>query len=498
MSTFELYIHGTPYGHQIWGSERNHDYINTFYNHDSNITDKAALQIDICMGDSYYTYIHQQDVYDSDERPGAFFAMTVCFPKSYCTNVSKLYQIFEAVYEQVCVGTLITQKPNKEVFLVSDLESSRSGNSATVDKIRAIFVKNIADLIQPFIAPLANIPDTFSKGKKQFSLVEVDSPLFFDFFKKQSIVVLPNLEPSAIANQIIAKQLNSALAQKKTLETANIQLQMDNTQLSRENKELSRQLHVSAASSEKKYSSTINQLKSELRIATQERDELKAKIEDAKSSIELIDEPMQKLTRLLAGRFPESSKEHFKDSMERLHASSKKNTNEVWKSGLNSILLGTVIVLCIAILYFVAFGSDKTKSKSYDIKTEEVTDSIPDTYYVVENESLEIDSDSSEVKGALSVRTNQYDDWESCLINIVGGGDKIENNKKYTLKVQKKNYTNANVPLGSWSVWIKPNESINEGDSFALPEGTLPETNVMINYIVDGKIVLSRTSKVIK
>ena len=133
MSTFELYIHGTPNGHQIWGSEKNNDYINTFYNHDSNLTDNAALQIDICLCDSYYTYIHQQDVYDSNERPGSFFAMTVCFQKSYCTNVSKLYQIFEAVYKQVCVGTLITQKQNKEVFLVSDFESSRSGNNATVD-----------------------------------------------------------------------------------------------------------------------------------------------------------------------------------------------------------------------------------------------------------------------------------------------------------------------------------------------------------------------------
>ena len=96
---------------------------------------------------------------------------------------------------------------------------------------------------------MVNVPDTFNKTKKQFSLVEVDSPLFFDLFKKQSIVVLPNLEPASVANQVIAKQLNSAIAQKKALETANLQLQTDNAQLSKENKDLSDRLNASASSS---------------------------------------------------------------------------------------------------------------------------------------------------------------------------------------------------------------------------------------------------------
>lgn len=148
MSNFDLYIHGTPNGHQIWGSEKNHDYISNFYNHDANFPDKVALQIDICMQDSYYTYIRQQNVYDSNERPGSFFAMTVCFTKAYCTNVYKLFQIFEVVYNQVCIGSLITLKQNKEIYLVSDFEASRTGNTLTVDRIRNIFNKNIGDLIE--------------------------------------------------------------------------------------------------------------------------------------------------------------------------------------------------------------------------------------------------------------------------------------------------------------------------------------------------------------
>lgn len=101
MSTVDIYIHGTPRGHQIWGSGSNHDYISIFYNHDSEAKEPAVLQADICGGDSFYTYIRSKKVFDAGGRPGAFFALTVSFKKAYCTNVYMLYQLFEAVYNQL-------------------------------------------------------------------------------------------------------------------------------------------------------------------------------------------------------------------------------------------------------------------------------------------------------------------------------------------------------------------------------------------------------------
>lgn len=498
MSTFDLYLHGTPNGHQIWGSDKNHDYINTFYNHDSNITDKAAMQIDICMGDSYYTYIHQQEVYDSNDRPGSFFAMTVCFPRSFCTNVYKLYQIFETVYSRVCVGSLIAQKQNKEIFLVSDFESSRSGNSATVDKIQAIFVKNIAELITPFISPLGNVPDTFNKAKKQYSLIEVDSPLFFDYFKKQSIVVLPNLEPASIVNQTISKQLNSVISQKKSLESSNSQLQSENSLLLKENQSLTKQLHTSASASEKKYSSIINQLKSDLKATYQERDELKTKIEDARSSIDLIDKPFQKLTRLLAGRFPENAKKDFDEDVESSKKPHAKYSKTIRTSRLNSILLAIIIALCLVILYFVALKPNFANINSNGRLTEPsdavVTPKSENEAYEANGASTPLDANAES-----GTNTNNYDSWDSCLINIVGGGNTIVNGRNYTLKVQKKDFTAANVPRGQWLVWIDSRDQpINKDNKFILPTETATGTNVRVDYVVDGRVVLNRTLKVIK
>ncbi len=497
MRTFELYIHGTPNGHQIWGSEKNHDYINTFYNHDTSIADKWALQIDICGGDSYYTYIHQQNVYDSNERPGAFFAITVCFNRSYCTNVYNLHKIFEAVYNQVCIGNIVSQKQNKEIYLVSDFKASMSSNIKTVDKIYAIFDKNIGELIEPYLISLGNIADTFNKTKKQYSLPEVDSPLFFDFFKKQSIIVLPSLEPSIISNQTLVNQLNIVNAQKKALETANSQLQLDKVALTNENKNLSNQLHASSVASEKKYSSSIKQLKADLKAVTQERNDLKAKIEEAKSTVELIDKPIQKLSRLLAGRFPNSDETIVEIADEISQKSSSKNSNKIWQPRFNRILfLGIAIILCFVILYFVVSKTNVKINDAQENMAEQTTSNSIDSKFSEDNSGrFESLSRKSEIEKESDIGYPQYDNWSNCKINIVNGGDTIEKGREYTLNIKKQNFRdNANVPQGVWHVEIGHTIINKNGEnSFTILDNVTPNTKILIKYIVDDKSVIDRT-----
>ncbi len=461
MSSFDLYIHGTPNGHQIWGSSKNRDYISTFYNHDNIANDKSALQIDILLGDSFYTYIHQNDVYDSNNRPGAFFAITVSFSKSYCTNVYKLYKIFESVYDQVCVGKIILQEHNKEKYLVSEFESSRSGNNATVDTIKAIFTKNIAEHIEPFLKPLTNISNTFDKPKKQFSLLEVDSPLFFDFFKKQSIIVLPNIEPASKANLAITKQLEAVTSQKKVLEEANSKLQSKIAALTKDNKNLSDQLHVSASSSINKYSSTNDQLKADLNAATQANDKLQAKIEAVKSSINLINKPVQELNRLLECQFPEID--------EPFGISQKSHSNK-WNLNLNrnrKLIIVLSLVLSFAVLYLL-----KDCKPGGGVLHTDTTDSIPN-------------------------QTAQHDKWEDCYIDIVEVKDEYSKHK-YKLGIKKKdNKANANVPQGHWEVKIDENgPAINTNEYFIVPIGTAANTNLLIQYIVNNKAKINSTIQV--
>ena len=337
---------------------------------------------------------------------------------------------------------------------------------------------------------------------KQFSLLEVDSPLFFDFFKKQSIIVLPNLEPASIVNQTITKQLSIVNAQKNALETANAQLQSDNVSLTNENKSLANQLHTSASSSEKKYSATINQLKADLKVATQERDELKDRIEEVKSSVDLIDKPIQKLVRLLAGRFPDSNRSSVERTDKISQKSSSKNSHKVWQSWLNSILLGIITVLCIAILYFVVPNISDKNNTSNVSHQEQVGDTIlhESTNHLDKAEFT--DDYDSEVYNGLNAESEEsdssYDKWDECMINIRnGGGDELIANHPYTLLVTKAG-KQANVPVGEWIVEIESGHPINSGNSFTIPENTPCGTCVQIKYIVNNTTVMVRTPKVIK
>lgn len=492
MSTFDIYVHGTPRGHQICGSEHSHDYINTFYNHDSQASEKVVLQIEVCGGDSFYTYIHHQNVYDFEGRPQAFFALTVGFRKTYCTNVYRLYQLFDAVYNQICVGSILKQSGNGESYLVSDMRAARSGANATVDKIQAAFNQKIAELIVPTLQPLSS-GDTFNKSKKVVSLLEVDSPLFFDYSKKYSLIVSPNMQPSAYAYDAVSNELRQVSAQKKALSTLNDQLQSDLAALTQENKSLSNQLHASASSTEKKFKSRLEQLQNDLSSVTSERNSLKQKIQEATNSIELIDQPFQKLTRLLAGRFPENRSQRRNDYLDEKKEVNKKSQNPIWRNWLNSILLGLILVCCVVTLALVL--KDKNTANDSQISNESITGTKVEepVASVVKNE----DEYSGDDPGSSGTEV-EYDDWNKCFPNIVDGGKQLKLNKRYTLFVAK-NGTNSKalVPDGNWEVFINQGQMLNTGDSFILTDASTIGKNVMIQYVVNNQPVLSRLCKII-
>lgn len=485
MSTFDIYVHGTPRGHQIWGSEHSHDYISTFYNHDTQASEKVVLQIDVCGGDSFYTYIRHQNVYDVEGRPQAFFALTVGFRKAFCTNVYRLYQLFDAVYNQICVDSILKQSGNGESYLVADLTTARSGANATVEKIQAAFTQKIAELIVPTLQSLSSV-DTFNRPKKTISLLEVDSPLFFGYLKKYSVIVSPNMQPSTIAYDTISAELKQVSAQKKALSSSNEQLQADLATLSQENKSLSAQLHASASSTEKKYKSKLEQLQNDLTNITEERDSLNQKIKEATSSIELIDQPFQKLTRLLAGRFPESRSQKRNNYLEEEHEANTRSQKPIWRDWLNSILLGLVFVCCCVILAVLL------KSSAIDDASETNSKSgVEEVEAYSETTTLQNYSTGDSEESAPS-----YDSWEECFLDIEDGGDNLKLNQNYTLSVTKKGNP-ANIPNGQWSVYINEGEEINDDNSFIITDPSSHGKEVTISYLVNGQPVKQRICKII-
>lgn len=89
-----------------------------------------------------------------------------------------------------------------------------------------------------------------------------------------------------------------------------------------------------------------------------------------------------------------------------------------------------------------------------------------------------------------------YDSWAECFLNINGGGDKLEINKKYTLSVTK-NGDPANIPDGYWSVYINEGEELYKDNSFIITDPSSRGKNVMIEYIVNGKPVKKRVCTIL-
>ena len=416
MNTFDTYIHGTPRGHQIWGAEKNHDYINQFYNHDLQIDDKVFIQGDICAGRSFYTYIRRQNLFDVEGRPNAFFAITVSFNRAYCTNVFKLYKLFDAVYNQLCIGPIINQFSDSEKFIVPDFKVAHSGNRLTVEKIQLVLHQKIEELIVPYLTAITS-GDTFNKAKRTFSLLDVDSPAFFDLFQKYSIIISPTIQSSIITYENISNNLKEVMLQRNTLLDTNNKLQLEISSLSQEKKSLSKQLHTSHLSTKKKYEAKIDQLQQDLNAITTERDKLKYKIDEASILFERIDEPIQKLSHVLAERFSEKYQEKVEEPTNSKASVSKKTFYKTWRNWFNSILLIIIFICCCAIL-FTVLKSKNTSSTFTETATAQINDSQV-------SHTKQEDENPSNVT------------WEEYSIDIKNGGYNLRKNKTYKLRIMK-------------------------------------------------------------
>lgn len=413
MSSFEIYIHGTPRGHQICGSEENHDYINKFYNHDNQAHEKAVMYAEVCNGDAYYTYIRRQNLYDTEGRPEAFFALTVSFNKSYCSNVYKLYNLLEQVYTKLCVGTIISQSGNKETYLVADLTLARSASGPTVKIIQSAINQNIKDSISQFVQPLT-CGDTFDCPSMEISLLEVDSPLFVDNFKKFSLIISPTIQTASRARDTAKKELSEVSSQKDALSSTKIKLEAKVANLIKKNQTLSEELNRSVSASEKRYKNQLEQLRQDLSDVTKERDSLKEKITQASSTFEQMDKPLQQLTRLLAGRFPDKRTEIVDITKKETKKYPQKRKPTIWKEWVNSILLLLVLIISTAILVTVLLKNPKIDNT---IKTTGTENPIPETKVapsetktvnVIESEVL--DNDLSE--RFINPDEYDHDSWE--------------------------------------------------------------------------------------
>lgn len=481
MEQFDLYIHGVPVGHEICGCDRELDYIKGFYNHDVKVEVSSMLQIDVMNGSSFYTYLRKKNVRNAEGRPGSYFGLTVSFTDRYCTNVQMLYEILDAIYRQVCVNSLIKAETGGDRFLVKQISTASYKNHLAVDFIKAAFKNNVENL------QFGNLKGfSSSSSEAKFSLSEVDSPLFRETLKSKRILVSPEYGTASVAYNNLLKEVEPIRNENVQLKAANTQLTESKNGLSKEVERLEKELAELNVSASKKYKKQLDDLQAQLKECEQERNRLDAKIKEATSAVDLIDEPFKKLTRLLAGRFQEKDENDGEKAPKSRLASRPEHSKTTWFAMGNLILLLFVAALCGYCCHAVS-----KLSESVDMiqKHEpQGAQAAADTTAVVQ----ESGQDEAAAGTETGTKQSDYDDYSECYIDI---SPSPTNNKikkgKYTLSVMFSDGNvkrKAKVPAGIWEG--TPGININ-GETFTVD--TTAAINVQIFYTVERIHQITRT-----
>ena len=236
----------------------------------------------------------------------------------------------------------------------------------------------------------------------------------------------------------------------------------------------------------------MDQLQSDLIGVTKERDSLKRKIEEASSSIELIDQPLQKLTRLLAGRFPENRSSKYDDPMEEKPKVNRKKQKQVRRDWLSIILLGLVLACCCAILFFIL--KNNSKNKPSDSTGGSGAEEIIGVHGNHHGDEAQGNSDNPKINPE-----SEHTKWENDTINIKrSSGGIVKRNETYIVEVCKKDWTPAQVPKGVWIIVTDDDKQIknDSASSFTVPSDLESGSNLNIKYKYNDEIVLNKSVKV--
>ena len=111
-----LVFHGVPQGHDVFGGAGD-KYFESFYGiNDSYKGANTVFVVEIRKDDSgwcsYYSYIRPKNVVANSGRSGSYYGMSYKVVGQYCTDVYSLFQLFDKIYEEKIIGSIIQRTGN--------------------------------------------------------------------------------------------------------------------------------------------------------------------------------------------------------------------------------------------------------------------------------------------------------------------------------------------------------------------------------------------------
>ena len=489
MVKIKVYIHGVPIGHEMCGCETKEErkYLEQFY--DLKSTADTLLVIDILEGISYYTYLKKGNFTNQEGRSNSYFGITVSFGNQTCDNVYVLYDIIEQVYTKVVLKTLVKESNNGASFIVRQIETAKIQNFSAIDFITQIVEKNIINLIGEAFTPINGSIST--SGRISFNLAEVDSPLFHNAVNTKRVIVSANFPSSSYALVALNQKIAPIQNENSQLKGENELLHKNEEVLKNEINDLRLQLKQAEENSSQKHRDQLSKLQQELDQVIEERNSLKDKMDKAVEAIDLIQEPSEKLMRLLASRFRKEGSLDNQCSAKEYHPNWKKDKYLAWLPVCNTILLlfacvFSIVIICSLRHSFVNANVD-------DVKENQIAQQVGTEDSIEACDTAATDSPTYD--NVSSNPITEYDDCSKCKIDIENfSEDKgLEKGTNYMLsimystKIKGRKITRlANLPSGEYEV--NGPASVVNNQLTLLPEAKTGDL-VLLSYKVNGKTI---------
>lgn len=178
---YSIIFHGVPQGHDVLGGAGDRYYESFYGIGDSFKGAKTVFVVeirrDISGLCSYYSYIRPQNVVAQGGRSGSYFGMSLKVEGRYCSDVYSLFRLFDKIYEEKILGTIILRSGNTEQYAISsfaDADSSLNSIAQLADsQVRTNFESDFEDIDSSFTKQYAST-------SVYYNLDDVNSESFFN------------------------------------------------------------------------------------------------------------------------------------------------------------------------------------------------------------------------------------------------------------------------------------------------------------------------------
>jgi tetratricopeptide (TPR) repeat protein len=209
---FQFYIFGVPEGFDLYPADADKiQYFQRYYDGSSENEKLSILRRGNTISYSYLRYNH------IGSRTGSFFGMSLLFAGQYCTDVSKLYKLFDELYSAILKQGVLLKKTESghPQFGVAALKNAANVIDAVKGNIQAIIDSQFAFDFKP-------LDSSFRQGENLDKVMQLNdkagNAAFLAALKEFPMISISPIFSGGIVKKIPQEKIDALVAFSKKVE----------------------------------------------------------------------------------------------------------------------------------------------------------------------------------------------------------------------------------------------------------------------------------------